>query len=86
MNLEPAVPGLARRLALLAAATAGASAMLTQLALLRELLGAVSGNELVLGLALGLWLLLTGVGARLGATDAAPVATGRRLAAAFAKS
>jgi spermidine synthase len=35
---------------------------MTQLALLRELLAAFSGNELVLGLGLGSWLLLTGVG------------------------
>lgn len=44
----------------------GFVAVITQLTLLRELLGAFSGNELVLGLALGSWLLLTGVGASLG--------------------
>ena len=44
----------------------GFSAVLAQLTLLRELLAAFSGNELVLGVALGLWLLLTGIGAGLG--------------------
>ena len=39
---------------------------MTQLALMRELLGAFSGNEMVLGVALGLWLLLMGVGTWLG--------------------
>ncbi len=39
---------------------------MTQLALLRELLGAFSGNELVLGIGLGCWLLLTGAGTWLG--------------------
>lgn len=40
----------------------GVSAVMTQLALLRELLSAFSGNELVVGVVLGLWLLLTGLG------------------------
>lgn len=44
----------------------GASAVITQLVLLRELLGAFAGNELVVGVALGSWLLLTGAGAWLG--------------------
>jgi spermidine synthase len=39
---------------------------MTQLALMRELLGAFSGNEMVLGVALGLWLLLLGLGTALG--------------------
>jgi spermidine synthase len=39
---------------------------MTQLALMRELLGAFSGNEMVLGVTLGLWLLLLGVGTALG--------------------
>ena len=54
------------RLVLLAVAALGVSCVMTQLALLRELLGAFSGNELVLGVALGNWLLLMGLGAWLG--------------------
>jgi spermidine synthase len=42
---------------------------MTQLALMRELLGAFSGNEMVLGVVLGLWLLLMGIGAWLGRTS-----------------
>ena len=44
----------------------GASAVMTQLALMREMLGTFSGNEMVFGIILGNWLLLTGVGAWLG--------------------
>ena len=46
----------------------GVSCVMTQLALMRELLGVFSGNEMVLGVTLGLWLLLMGVGAGLGRT------------------
>jgi len=42
--------------------------MMTQLVLMRELLGALSGNEMVLGIVLANWLLLTGVGSALGRT------------------
>lgn len=59
------VPGLPPRLLLPAIGVLGAAAVLAQLILLRELLGTFSGNELVLGLAFGLWLLLTGIGTRL---------------------
>ena len=59
-------PNIARRLLLLAVGGLGVAAVMTQLALLRELLGAFSGNELVLGIGLGCWLLLTGVGTWLG--------------------
>lgn len=55
-----------RRLVLLAMGGLGAAAVMTQLALLRELLGAFSGNELVFGIGLGSWLLLTGAGTWLG--------------------
>ncbi len=58
-----------RRLVLLAVGALGASCLMTQLALMRELLGAFSGNELVLGLVLGNWLLLMGIGAWLGRTS-----------------
>ena len=44
----------------------GFSCVMTQLALMRELLAAFSGNEMVLGVVLGLWLLLMGMGAWLG--------------------
>lgn len=46
----------------------GVSAFLTQVTLLRELLSAFSGNELVFGIALGNWMLLTGLGSALGRT------------------
>src|SRR5512147_415715 len=62
MNRASSPSSLPRRLVLLAVAAAGGSAVMTQLTLLRELLAAFSGNELVLGLGLGAWLLLTGVG------------------------
>ena len=52
----------------LAVCCLGVSAFITQIVLMRELLGAFSGNELVLGIVLGNWLLLTGVGASLGRT------------------
>jgi spermidine synthase len=42
---------------------------MTQLALMRELLGVFAGNEMVLGVVLGLWLLLMGIGAWLGRTS-----------------
>ena len=64
----PAIPSQ-RRLILLAVGALGFSCVMTQLALMRELLGAFSGNELVLGLALGNWLLLMGIGAWLGRTS-----------------
>lgn len=41
----------------------GFSCVMTQLVLMREMLGAFSGNEMVLGVVLGLWLLLMGLGA-----------------------
>jgi spermidine synthase len=59
-----------RRWVLLAVAGLGVSAVMTQLALLREFLSAFLGNELVLGIVLGNWLLLTGVGTWLGRRSA----------------
>jgi spermidine synthase len=47
----------------------GLSAFLTQVVLMRELLGVFSGNELVFGVVLGNWMLLTGLGAGLGRTS-----------------
>ncbi len=46
----------------------GFSSVVTQLSLMREMLGAFAGNEMVLGVILGNWLLLTGLGAFLGRT------------------
>ncbi|HTY85872.1 MAG TPA: fused MFS/spermidine synthase [Candidatus Acidoferrum sp.] len=61
-------PADLRRLVLFAVGALGVSCVMTQLALLRELLGAFSGNEMVLGITLGLWLLLMGIGTTLGRT------------------
>jgi spermidine synthase len=47
----------------------GVSAVMTQLALMRELLTPYWGNELALGIILGNWLLLTGIGTWLGRTS-----------------
>ena len=44
----------------------GVSALVTQVLVLREFLNLFAGNELVLGLILGNWLLLTGLGALIG--------------------
>lgn len=46
----------------------GVSAFVTQLTLMRELLAVFAGNELVFGIVLGNWLLLTGLGSYLGKT------------------
>ena len=43
----------------------GFSAMIVQIVVLRELMAYFQGNELILGLALGMWMLLTGLGARM---------------------
>ncbi|MFP4529256.1 MAG: hypothetical protein ACLFQX_11960, partial [Candidatus Kapaibacterium sp.] len=47
-------------------AALGAGAMITQLVYLREFLALLNGNELVIGLVLAGWMLLTGAGAKLG--------------------
>lgn len=59
-------PDTTRRLVLLAICALGVSCVMTQLALMREMLCAFAGNELVLGVVLGNWLLLMGAGAWLG--------------------
>jgi spermidine synthase len=46
--------------------TLGATAMITQVVFLREFLAVFHGNELVIGLVLAGWLVLTGTGAMLG--------------------
>jgi spermidine synthase len=55
-----------RRMVLAAAGALGFSCVITQLALMRDLLGTFAGNEMVLGVVLGLWLLLMGLGTWLG--------------------
>jgi spermidine synthase len=57
---------LRRRAVPAAVVCLGVSAFLTQVTLMRELLGALAGNELVLGVLLGNWMLLAGLGAALG--------------------
>ena len=47
------------RACLVAVATQGVSHVTTQLVLLREMLTVYSGNELVIGVLLGCWLLLS---------------------------
>lgn len=44
----------------------GVSSIIAQLTVMRELLGTFAGNELVVGIVLANWLLLTGVGSALG--------------------
>ena len=57
-----------RVLLFLAVCGLGVSAFITQLTLMRELLSVFEGNELVFGVVLGNWLLLTGIGSQLGKT------------------
>jgi spermidine synthase len=59
-------PDTTRLPTLLAVFALGVSCVITQLALMREMLGVFAGNELVLGVVLGNWLLLMGLGAALG--------------------
>lgn len=53
---------------LCATGTIGLACVLTQLVLMREMLSAFAGNEMVFGVVLGLWLLLMGLGTMLGRT------------------
>jgi spermidine synthase len=50
-----------------AVAAAGAASLLAQVVLLREILAFSQGNEIVLGIVLGVWLCLTGAATALGA-------------------
>ncbi len=61
-------PATARAVLAIAVGSLGVSAFITQLVLMRELMAAFSGSELVLGVTLGAWMLLTGLGATLGRT------------------
>ena len=56
-----------RRVVFGAVTALGISSIVTQLVLMRELLAVFAGNELVLGVVLGVWLLETGLGAAVGA-------------------
>ena len=64
----------------LAVGALGVMAVMTQLALMREMLCVFSGNELALGVILGNWLLLTGLGSWLGRTAGRVRHPGRTLA------
>jgi len=66
----PHSAGRKRPVLFLAVCALGVSAFLTQITLMRELLSVFAGNELVLGIVLGNWLLLTGIGSYLGKTSA----------------
>lgn len=61
------MPAPRNRLVLFLAISAlGVSAFVTQVTLMRELLSVFAGNELIFGVVLGSWLLLTGIGSYLG--------------------
>jgi spermidine synthase len=66
MTAADTPPPCAIRLPLLAVGGLGAASVIAQLVLMREMLAAFAGNEMVLGIILGNWLLLTGAGAWLG--------------------
>jgi spermidine synthase len=55
-----------RRAVTVAVLAAGAASLLAQVVLLREILASSQGNELVLGIVLALWLLLTGLASAVG--------------------
>lgn len=55
-----------RRLVLLSVFALGIGAVVTQLVLFREMFSVFNGNEMVIGILLGNWLLLTGAGSWLG--------------------
>ncbi|HEX7500632.1 MAG TPA: hypothetical protein VF524_10060, partial [Polyangia bacterium] len=58
--------GAVRRAVTVAVSAAGAASLLAQVVLLREILASSQGNELVLGMVLALWLLLTGLASAVG--------------------
>jgi len=62
--------GAFRPILFVAVCCLGISAFMTQLTLMRELVTIFSGNELIFGIVLGNWLLLTGIGSWLGRTAA----------------
>jgi len=62
---SPVETGSARSL-IIALVALGATAIATQIILIREFLSVFYGNELVIGIVLAAWMILTGVGAFLG--------------------
>ncbi|MBN2566662.1 fused MFS/spermidine synthase [Candidatus Woesearchaeota archaeon] len=68
-----------RTLLLLAAGTLGLSAMITQLLVIREAISLAAGNELVIGVLLASWLLLSGGGALIGKAVGHRTPSGRLL-------
>jgi len=66
----PGATSPGRRLLLAAVCCLGISSIVTQLVLMRELLCVLAGNEMILGIILGNWFLLTGLGAMLGRSSA----------------
>lgn len=69
MPFDSSTSRASRSILFLAVCCLGVSAFMTQLTLMRELLTVFSGNELVFGIVLGNWLLLTGIGSALGKTS-----------------
>jgi spermidine synthase len=65
---EAFCPLVPKPILFMAVCSFGVSAFMTQLTLMRELLAAFSGNELIFGIVLGNWMLLTGIGSALGKT------------------
>ena len=61
-----ATSGSFRHAVAVAVSAAGAASLLAQVVLLREILASSQGNELVLGMVLALWLLLTGLASAAG--------------------
>ena len=57
----------------------GTSSIAVQLVMIRELMSTFSGNELVIGIVLGVWLLSTGIGSALGVPLAEKARTERTL-------
>ncbi len=57
---------LNRKALVVSVSALGISSIITQLVVMRELLSVFSGNELIIGVILAVWLLLTGAGAFLG--------------------
>jgi len=55
-----------RNLLFISITALGISSIITQIIVMREFLNIFSGNELVFGLVLGSWLLLTGIGSYIG--------------------
>jgi spermidine synthase len=65
---DASCPMVPRPVLFMAVCSFGVSAFMTQLVLMRELVAAFSGNELIFGIVLGNWMLLTGIGSTLGKT------------------